>query len=578
MTVQQQISIRLRYCLLVLIFFVFPITIPSITYGDSDAILITAEDIGELQAHTMADILNTVPGLSAGSSSVSIHGNSKVKVFLDGRLLNDTTSSHGGIKWDLVTPGNIEKIEILRGKGGVRFGQDASGGVILITSKDTDTSSFQLKTFGGSHDRFFLNSSMLWTKGALSTSFQGGYETTDGYKINNDKERYRGGTTLTYAFSSNNRLSFSADFLNDERGYSGYPDYPTPFSRAETKTQSFTSQLETSSTSSKIYLNRGEKQNSDISRGLDKRIEVDDFGMETHASQKTQNWGVLNYGAAFIWSWASGTSFSDQDETTTSLFLIDTYSLKTIPLQITSGIRINCNSAFDDAVNPEIKFSYKGAWWETTLSYNRTNNTPSFYQRYRESSTTKPNPDLGMEVADNFSLAFAAKFSKTLNGSITGFHNLLADRITYTYGANGTSSYQNVGSATYTGGDLSLTWHPLDPVKLAFNYTYLEAKDEKSGLDLPAKPRHKGRLDLTYSPMDRFSLILTGKGASSSYRNRSNTTRNPGYIICNCKMEYQLEKFDLFMELTNIFDKEYLYVDGLLAPPRAWFAGIQVRL
>lgn len=83
---------------------------PGKTIGGHDTLTLTAQEIEKLQAHTMADILNTVPGLSAGSSSVSIHGNYKVKVFLDGRPLNDPTSSHGGIRWDLVSPEEITNI------------------------------------------------------------------------------------------------------------------------------------------------------------------------------------------------------------------------------------------------------------------------------------------------------------------------------------------------------------------------------------------------------------------------------------------------------------------------------------
>ena len=120
------------------------VCLPAVTiHAGHDAVIVTAEEIETLQAHTMADILNNVPGLSAGSSSVSIHGNYKVRVYVDGRPLNDPTSSHGGIKWDLVSPSDIEKIEILRGKGGVRYGRDASGGVILITTKDGSSYALQ---------------------------------------------------------------------------------------------------------------------------------------------------------------------------------------------------------------------------------------------------------------------------------------------------------------------------------------------------------------------------------------------------------------------------------------------------
>lgn len=551
----------------------------TILYADHDTVVITAGEIEAMQAHTMADILNTVPGLSAGSSSVSIHGNYKVKVFVDGRPLNDPTSSHGAIKWDLVSPADIEKIEILRGKGGVRYGQDASGGVVLITTKEGNRISGNLKTFAGSEDRYYLNGNLQNSSGPWLIGLSGGYETNDGYLVNNDKERYQFGTKLGYTFHEQANVSVTADYSDDDRGYAGYPDYPTPFSRATSSMQAYSMQAELYRVKSKTYFNRGEKNNSDISRGLDNSIEVDDFGQEFDSNYATELWGEFNYGCGFYWSGASGTRFSDQEETTYSFYLIDSYALSSHPVSLTFGLRTNINSAFDNAYNPEAKITYKATKksWKATLSYNRTNNTPSFYQRYNETSSTRPNPDLGMETADNFSFALFSMLSKSVGGSLTLFHNRLTDRITYTYGDNGTSQYQNVGSATYTGGDLSLTWSPAEQFKCKLNYTYLDPRDEDSDNDLPARPNHRGRLDLTYKPTEPFSMILTGRGSSSAYRNRSNTISIPGYLIGDFKMEYNFEHFSLFAEVTNILDKTYYYVDGLLGPPRAWFAGINWR-
>jgi len=546
--------------------------------AEDDAVIVTAEQIESLQAHTMADILGIVPGVSAGSSSVSIHGNSRVKVYLDGRSLNDPTSSHGGIKWGLVTISDIEQIEILRGKGGVHYGQDASGGVILITSKSGNRVSGHLKSFGGSQERYSINSNLQVSSDPWQTSINGGYKTNNGYQINGDKKRYQLGTSLGYAFHKEAHISLSADYTEDKRGYAGYPDYPTPFSRNESKVEAYTVQGDLNRTSSKTYLNRGEKNNSDISRGLDKKIEVDDFGQELDSSYHTENLGDFSYGGGFYWSGASGSGFNNQDETTCSLYLIDIYDLSSIPLSLSLGLRANINSTFDNTFNPESKLTYKHTYLKATLSYNRTNNTPSFYQRYNEASTKKPNPELGMELADNFSLAIFSKLSDKVSGSTTLFHNRLSDKITYTYAGNGNSQYQNVGTATYNGCDLSLSWSPIKEIKLKVNYTYLVAKDENSDKDLPVKPRNRGRINLIYKPVEPLSVIFIGRGNSDAFRNRSNTKIIPGYFVYDYKMEYSFERFSLFTEVTNFMDDTYYYIDGLLAPPRAWFAGINIKL
>ena len=44
------------------------------------------------------------------------------------------------------------RIDILRGKGGLRYGQDAAGGVVLIHTKEIRHMTGNIKVYGGSHD------------------------------------------------------------------------------------------------------------------------------------------------------------------------------------------------------------------------------------------------------------------------------------------------------------------------------------------------------------------------------------------------------------------------------------------
>jgi iron complex outermembrane receptor protein len=556
-------------------------SIEQVKAADDDSnstVIITEQEIKDLQAHTMADILNTIPGIAAGSSSVSIHGNYKVKVFVDGRPLNDPTSSHGGIKWDLVTPDQVSQIEILLGKGGVRYGQNASGGVILVSTKSGNRLSGNVKTYAGSNNLFYGNTNMQLTSGPWSTEVNGGYETTDGYKVNNDKTRWQTGARLGYIFHDQFNISLSCDYLEDKRGFSGYPDYPTPYSRRESSMGTYVLQADIHAVNSKTFLIQGNKHNSDISRDLDKTIRVNDFGQELNSEFKTENWGTVNYGGAFYWSAVSGSAFDDQNENTTSAYVMDTMTLNRLPLTLAFGLRANINSGFDNALNPEAKATYKAKDWRITLAYSRTNNTPSFYQRYNETSSTRPNPDLTMEVADNYSLSFSTMLSKTMGGSATLVYNQLTDRITYVTNAIGGGQYQNFGKVTYTGGDLSLNWTPLDKVKVKASYTYMNAKDKGTGLFLSAKPEHKARLNLNYRPMKSLSMVLVIKATSEAYRNRANTRSVAGYTLADLKAEYDFGRFSLFGEVNNLTDKTYYYTDGLLAPPRAFFAGINLKI
>jgi iron complex outermembrane receptor protein len=103
---------------------------------ESDKIVVTAQEIEKMNVRTVSDLLNQIPGVNAGESSVSLRGSYMVKVILDGRTINDPTSGHRAVKWDMVSVNNIDKIEIHKGGGGVEFGDDSSGGVIYIVSAE----------------------------------------------------------------------------------------------------------------------------------------------------------------------------------------------------------------------------------------------------------------------------------------------------------------------------------------------------------------------------------------------------------------------------------------------------------
>ncbi|RLB87667.1 MAG: TonB-dependent receptor, partial [Deltaproteobacteria bacterium] len=67
---------------------------PVFALEHTDSIVITANEIKKMNVRKISDVLNQVPGLKAGDTSVSIRGSYKVKVMLDGRPINDPTSSH----------------------------------------------------------------------------------------------------------------------------------------------------------------------------------------------------------------------------------------------------------------------------------------------------------------------------------------------------------------------------------------------------------------------------------------------------------------------------------------------------
>lgn len=560
---------------------------PVAAVGGIGAVVISGDEIKEMKVHKISDVLNQVPGIKAGESSVSIRGSYKVKVLLDGRPINDPSSSHGSVKFDLVDVENVAKIEIYKGKGALKYGDDAGGGVILITTRKIDALSGNVKAYWGNYDTSHYNANCRVRKGGLGLGLSTGYDYTGGYQVNGDRQKRQVGGRFEYVPGNGRRLAFSADYLQDKRGLSGRPEFPTPRSRKESEMFSCALTAGAGGVSSETFFNDAETKNRDPDRNIDTSITVRKIGEDLFASLAPAKYGAVHYGTALRWSGAKSSRFAARNESSLSLFATDAVSVKmleTLPVTFFFGLRGTLYSEFAHTVNPEVKISYKKDPWSLSLSGSRTNNIPSFYQRYDKTGTKEPNPGLGMETANNFSISFFSEISPRLSGGISLFYNRIADRITYVLGDNGIGRYDNFGEVTNRGGDLLLNWRPRDNLSLKATYTYLKSMDEDTGLWMVAKPRHRVYADLSYNPLECLSLICNLKYESGQYTRSDNTASIPGRIIGNLRVEYnparpaaRFGRLEFFGEIKNIGDRTYRYGDGWLAPPRTWICGLKIR-
>ena len=550
----------------------------------TDTIVITGEEIKKMNVHKICDVLNQVPGINAGESYVSIWGSYKVKVLLDGRPINDPTSSHNSVKFDLVHVENVENIKIHMGKGSLKYGDDASGGVILINTRKIEAFHGNMKTYWGRFDTSHYSTNIRARKGAFGLGVSAGYDYTRGYQTNSDCKKQRGGGRFEYIPGNGPSLAFAVDYLKDERGLSGRPEYPTPHSRKESEMFSYAFTARVKGITSETFFNDAETKNRDPDRNIDNTLTVRKFGEDISASVGPGKYGTINYGAAFRWREAESSRFTSKNEYSVSLFATDAITLKTMPMTFSFGLRGTVHSEFDNTLNPEVKISCKKDMWSLSATYTRTNNIPSFYQRYDKTSTKEPNPGLGMETADNFGISFFTEISPRLSCGASLFYNRIADRISYVLADNGIGMYENFGKVTNKGGDLLINWKLLDTLSLKATYTYLKAVNEDTGLWMVAKPRHRVYMDLSYMPVDDLSIIFNLKYESRQYTRSDNKASVPARAIGNLRIEYSpawlAGRFGLpqfFGEVKNIGNKTYRYGDGWLAPPRTWICGINYR-
>lgn len=180
--------------------------------------VISKQEIEETQAKSLVDVLKRVPGVevtqSGGrghSASVFMRGfNSKQVLFLvDGVRIN---SAAGGISFNHVPVGIIERVEVIKGPGGALYGSDAVAGVINVITSSSESNEGSVVSIGVGSDAQkeanFSTTRILSNDGVLKLA--GGFEETDGYDIKDPE------TGLDYGYESQNLFASYAHTINDE--------------------------------------------------------------------------------------------------------------------------------------------------------------------------------------------------------------------------------------------------------------------------------------------------------------------------------------------------------------------------
>jgi vitamin B12 transporter len=543
---------------------------------DVGKVELTAKDIREMNATSIVEILNRVPGVEAGETYAKIRGSYDVKVVLDGRPLNDPLSKHSSVRWNMVSLNNVERIEIFKGSGAVAFGDGTSGGAIRITSKKIGGNRGKVKAEGGSFNTQLFNANYGRQMGPFGFDISTDYFTTDSYRVNQDRERLRLGVKADYQPQENISYNFSADYAEDENGNAGYPSSPTPHSRANAKSLNPAVEIIHGRFQNNLHLGIYNQQDTDPDQKLDSRVDGWSVGDDLSFGFATGILKSFNAGLAFNTDSISGNYIANYHEERYGVSLTRKISLAKNRFSAALGLRANLYSAFDSAINPEMRLTYNASR-RTSLQFSltRTNNTPRLLQRFYQTSTMRANPNLGMEKATNVGFSTSYHPQKSFDAAVTFFYSNIADRITYVrdhYGPSGT--YLNFGRVTRRGIDLNIEWKPYSWLAIKPSHQFLVAKDVQTNLRMVGSPDHHTQISINCQPFSGFTAVLIPEYWTKQYTRSDNKEYAAGHGLLEIRADYAIRRWRLYGRIKNFTNKSYFYGDGLPAPPRSWIAGM----
>ncbi|MDY0321777.1 MAG: TonB-dependent receptor [Arcobacteraceae bacterium] len=539
---------------------------------DNGSTIISSKEIRSLNTQMLVDLLNKLPGIKASDSFISLQGSTtnEVLVLFDGRPLTDSltgTASLGGISTE-----NLEKIEIIKGSGAALYGDNTSGGVIVITSKKTNKSYVnKINIAKGSLNTEKVGLNIGKTFDGFGLAFDVNHDKTDGHRLNGDSEINSAKIDFNTLIAKEYDFSLTSNYLSDKAGVTGKITSPTPNARNEKESFGTSMLLKNNGFEGRLYTSRNDDLNTNPDVNLDTFLKTVTYGSDLKYSGDMTIFGKAVLGVNGENRSAEATNSGSHSEDLVGLYGMKQFEHNNLGYNL--GMRLNNHSTFGNSVNPELGISYNLNDTKYNLKITQSSKTPTFKQRYYESSTVKGNPNLEMESTTNYQVGLSSKINDdfNLNGNI--FYSKIDDGISGSYDVNGVYTYENVTSSTRKGFEMSLDWKINEIFKMDASYLYLIFKNDNTGLYLPAKPKQKFQSNI-YAVYQNFKANLGGYYVSDSFNNSANTEVLQGYFLANSKIEYKYKNMKFYMEIENLLDKAYEVHIGYPSAGRTYLFGI----
>ena len=191
-------------------------------------------------AQTLDQVLRYVPGVELKGGEVGIRAStgysqgagSRVLLLVDGAPA--ITGDTGGINWDAIPAGEIERIEVVKGAGSALYGSNAMAGVIQVfTRRPSRIPRTWLRMAAGCYDRPY-HPEWRWSSklrtfysfelshsrrlGPLGVLISGSRQRSDGYRQNGDYLRHRLMGKLEAEPFPGSRADLTLHWAEEDRG------------------------------------------------------------------------------------------------------------------------------------------------------------------------------------------------------------------------------------------------------------------------------------------------------------------------------------------------------------------------
>ncbi|MGA1863588.1 MAG: TonB-dependent receptor plug domain-containing protein [bacterium] len=565
--------------------------------------VITAEDMEMINAHTLNDVLNIVPGIQfdsrGGPGSVSpahIQGSdfTHVLVMIDGITLNNLSDSFADIA--AIPVQNIERVEIIKGPASSSWGSSLGGVINIITKAIPNSEGLGGTLFGsfGERNTRDYRAEGLGRKEKAGFYVYAGNLESEGLTVNTPFEEDSFYTKLAWDASERGKLLFTLGLNEGTRGMGEFTasdlscknDFEYLFSslsfdykinretglRFSIRTSIIETENIYSSLSTKEELARDPLEDTgygiSAQYNTEKSIHSFVFGMDLDKRKiKTED--------------DAGEKFELEQEKW-AVFANDTLMIER--LSVTPGIRYDHTNTNGDFLSPSLGLTYQATTRNLLRGYvARGFNTPPLFSTYGPgSSSYLPNPDLEVEKVWSAQAGIESTALRYICIKTILFYHDIWDAISKQelLDPNGTpigKSTANQNRQRRQGIDLEIKTVPFFNTSLFAGFFFVDAKDRHTGERLAYIPRYTYDIGIRHNNPKIFNVYMNGRYIYWNNSQPDSEFHNFVWDLNIMKDFYLQEKTDvrLFLSIHNLFDaSQYLF--SYSANPKRWIeAGLK---
>lgn len=595
--------------------------------------VINSDQIAKSGGKTVGQLLNEQAGITINGALNNLGTNQTVYmrgaasgrtlILIDGIPVNDPSTIDNSFDLNLLSLGNIDRIEIARGAQSTLYGSDAEAGVInIITSKSNINKPVLVNAtlaggkpgmyrgmaqLSGKLDKFTYNAgyARLQSKG-FSTAFDStgnkGFE-NDGYTGNsaNASVQFQANPALSIrAFGqySKYKTDLDAGLFTDEKDFNntnqilvggGSVQYSknkvsvtAKYQYNESKRKYFNDSIDDPN----FY---GFSTNDFVSRSqfaeVFSNIELGNNVSLLHGADYRYNSMNSQYASPSFNASFSDTSFS-QSSGYASLFIHDNSS----KLNIELGGRLNVHSRYGSnqtfTFNPSYNINSHFRLFGSIATGFKAPTLFQLYDSYSGNSALKP------ERSKTYELGVQQR-SDNISMRLVYFNRIIEDGIDYDY--VNTYKYFNFNKQTVNGGELEIVVNLVKNLNVSANYSYMHPKEtSQSRLTfkdttysiLLRRPNHNANLTIGYSWKKLFvstTLKFVGnRYDAGGYDNNFQPLPDvmlKNYLILGAYASYSPLKFmKVFADAQNLTNQQFFEARGYNSIPFLINGGVMINL